>query len=297
MSPGVGHPYGTKRVCSILGVARSSYYSWRQASVDGKQPSRRPRGPVPSVDDDGLLSLIREAIDTSPFHGEGHRKVQARIRRTNGIRVGRRRVLRLMRENHLLAPGRVPKGEPNLHEGRIVTDEPNVMWGTDGARVMTLDEGNVWIFATLEHWNAECLGWHVTKRGNRFAALEPVRQAVESQFGTACGDAARGVALRHDHGTQYTSDDFQAELRFLGIQTSPAFVREPETNGVAERFFRTLKEQVIYGRVYRNVSELRDAIGQFVQTYNHHWTLDKLNYLSPVEARIVWMRSYELKAA
>ena len=297
MSPGVGRPYGAKRVCSILGIARSSFYSWRQARMNSSQPSRRPRGPVPEVDDDRLLSFIRDTIDTSPFHGEGHRKIHARIRRTKGIRVGRRRVLRLMRENHLLAPGRVPKGEPNLHEGHIVTDEPNVMWGTDGARVVTSDDGNVWVFATLEHWNAECLGWHVAEWGNRFAALEPVRQAVESQFGAACGDVARGVALRHDHGSQYTSDDFQAELRFLGIQASPAFVREPETNGVAERFFRTLKEQVIHGRVYRNVRELRDAIGQFVQTYNHHWTLEKLNYLSPTEARIAWMRSNELKAA
>ena len=53
--------------------------------------------------------------------------------------------------------------------------------------------------------------------------------------------------MRHDHGSQYMSNDFHAELRFLGIVSSPAFVRQPEGNGCIERFFRTLKEQLAVG--------------------------------------------------
>lgn len=79
-----------------------------------------------------LLIAIRADLETSPFIGEGHRKVWARLRIVRGIRVSRARVLRLMHENALLSPHRRPQGEPNLHDGTITTDRPNDMWGTDG---------------------------------------------------------------------------------------------------------------------------------------------------------------------
>jgi putative transposase len=56
---------------------------------------------------------------------------------------------------------------------------------------------------------------------------------------------ASGLALRHDHGSQYVSHHFQSEIRFLGLASSPAFVREPEGNGCAERFIRVLKENLL----------------------------------------------------
>ena len=87
-------------------------------------------------------------------------------------------------------------------------------------------------------------------------------------FGHVGSDAARGLAVRMDHGTQYLSDHFQNQLKFWGIAPSFAFLEEPQTNGVAERFFRTLKEQVIYGRVFRTIAEVRQAVAAFVERYN-----------------------------
>jgi transposase InsO family protein len=80
-----------------------------------------------------------------------------------------------------------------------------------------------------------------SRRGNRFEALEPLRQGVREHLGRFEAKAAEGLAIRHDHGSKYLSDDFQRELRFLGMASSPSFVREPEGNGCAERFIRTLK--------------------------------------------------------
>ncbi len=68
---------------------------------------------------------------------------------------------------------------------------------------------------------------------------------------------ARGLTLRQDHGSQYGSDAFQRELDFLGIESSPAFVRAPEGNGYAERFIRTLKEQLLWVRTFATVEEPR----------------------------------------
>ena len=64
---------------------------------------------------------------------------------------------------------------------------------------------------------------------------------------------------------------FTNQIKFWGIQPSYAFVAEPQTNGVAERFNRTLKEQIIHGRIYRNIAELRDAVRDFVELYNAQW--------------------------
>jgi putative transposase len=79
----------------------------------------------------------------------------------------------------------------------------------------------------------ECVGSHAARSGNRFEALEPVRQGVLHHFGRIEKSVAKGLSLRHDHGSNYLSRDFQDEIAFLGIESSPAFVHQPEGNGVA----------------------------------------------------------------
>jgi len=283
-SEGAGKRYGLERVCRVLDFSRSTIYAQQTAaSVVPLRPQRR--GPKPKLPDAGLLTAIRADLDASPFTGEGHRKVWARLRIVGGLRVSRARVLRLMRENSLLSPHRRPQGEPVLHDGSIITDRPNEMWGTDGIRIETVDEGWVWVFAAVDHFDACCVGIHAVKIGNRFAALQPIAQGLRTEFGATGAEAGRGLTLRMDHGTQYTADDFLNQVRFWGVAPSFAFVAEPQTNGVAERFNRTLKEQVIHGRVFRNVEEVRAAVTAFKDLYNQHWRLEKLGFMSPLEAR------------
>jgi len=283
-SAGTGKPYGLERVCRVLEFPRSTIYAQRQAArVVPLHPARR--GPKPKVSDADLLAAIRADLAASPFTGEGHRKVWARLRILCDIRVGRSRVLRLMREHQLLSPHRRPQGAPVLHDGTITTERPNEMWGTDGIRIETVDEGWVWVFSAVDHFDACCVGIHAVKIGNRFAALQPIAQGLQSEFGATGADAGRGLVLRMDNGTQYTADDFLNQVKFWGIAPSFAFVAEPQTNGVAERFNRTLKEQAIHGRVFKNVKELRAAVTAFKERYNHHWRLEKLGFMSPLEAR------------
>lgn len=283
-SDATGKSYGLERVCRVLEFPRSTIYAQSQAAK--VIPLHRARrGPKPKVSDADLLAAIRADLTTSPFTGEGHRKVWARLRILRDIRVGRSRVLRLMRENQLLSPHRRPQGVPILHDGTITTDRPNQMWGTDGIRIETVDEGWVWVFSAVDHCDACCLGIHAVKVGNRFAALQPIAQGLQSEFGATGADAGRGLRLRMDNGTQYTADDFLNQVKFWGIAPSFAFVAEPQTNGVAERFNRTLKEQALHGRVFRNVEEVRTAVTAFKDRYNRHWRLEKLGFMSPLEAR------------
>ena len=282
VSPATGKRYGIKRACDVLGFPRSSFYS---AQKPGKPEAPDKRGPKPQWSDGDLLGFIRRDLDRSLFQGEGHRKVWARLRIMDGLRVSRKRILRIMREHCLLSPHRGRQAPPLAHEGTLVTDAPNVMWGTDGSRVLTRDDGWVWVFAALEHFNSECVGHCVSKMGTRFQALEPVAMGITDIFGGVGAGAARGLALRMDHGSQYLADHFQNQIRFWGIAPSFAFVSQPQTNGIAERFFRTLKEQAIHGRMFRNVEEVRNAVDQFIQNYNSSWRLERLNYMSPVEYR------------
>ncbi len=80
-------------------------------------------------------------------------------------------------------------------------------------------------------------------------------------------------------------DDFQNEIRFLGIESSPAFVREPEGNGCIERLFKTLKEQLLWVRHFRSIPELFHALQEFRALYNRSWLIERLGFQSPVQAR------------
>lgn len=107
-SPCAKRPYGLARVCRVWRVPRSSVYDarWkREAAARGEVHAPRKRGPVGACSDEDLLRHIQAALDGSPWVGEGHRKVWARLRREGGC-TSRRRVLRIMRENGLLAPQR-----------------------------------------------------------------------------------------------------------------------------------------------------------------------------------------------
>lgn len=283
VSPSTSRQYGVSRVLKAWMISPSTYYDRIKAG-----PRQRP-GPKPKSSDERVIEDIREDLRNSPFMGEGHRKVHARLRR-KGIRVGRSRVLRLMRTEKLLSPNRSPSRPVRAHDGRIVTDAPNQRWGTDGTKVWTELDGWIWLFTVVEHWNSECLGFHVTKRGNRFAALEPLTQALCKRLGSAERGIALGLELecRMDNGSQYRADDFRHQLKGWGISASYGLVRQPETNGVAERFNRTLKEQVISGAYFRDVEEVREAVGRFVQAYNQEWLVEKLGYRSPSEAHEAW---------
>jgi putative transposase len=280
-SPVTSKPYGLAAVCRVWRLARSGVY--RHRAPPPATPPRR-RGPIGALSDAALTSAIRDVLAASPFHGEGHRKVWARLRYA-GTRTSLRRVLRLMRENDLLAPGRVgsPRG-PRNHDGTIIPETIDTMWGTDLTTTFT-GEGSAAVFIAVDHCSAECVGVHAHARATRFEALEPIRQGVRRYFGGFAANIARGLKARHDHGSQYMSDHFQKEIAFLGIESSPAFVRAPEGNGCAERFIRTLKENLLWVRHFETIEELRQALLAFRETYNETWLIERHGYLTPSQFR------------
>src|SRR3712207_2513931 len=223
-------------------------------------------GPAPMPSWSDTSAPRSSPLLASRLHGEGHRKVRARLRHA-GIRTSARRVRRLLGQNGLLAPHRVGRPMEHAHDGTITTAAVDVMWGTDMTQTVTLREGRARVFVAVDHCSGECVGSHAARSGNRFQALEPGRQGVLPPFRRIEQDAAKGLSLRHDHGSNYMSGDFQDEIAFLGIESSPAFVRQPEGNGVAERFIRTLKENFLWVHTFDTVEELRCGLREFVAHY------------------------------
>lgn len=134
MSPATGKRYPLTLICSVWRVNRSSVYACRERTPEGASQSQvRKRGPKTPLSDAELVKEIRTVLKDSRFLGEGHKKVTIRLRH-KGIRVGKNRVLRRMRENRLLAPVRQrhERGD-RTHRGTVRTERPDEMWGTETA--------------------------------------------------------------------------------------------------------------------------------------------------------------------
>jgi hypothetical protein len=215
----------------------------RHKSLIACEPAKR--GPKGFMSDDALLGEIRAVLGSSTFVGEGHRKVWVRLRHERGVRSSMRRVLRIMREHHILARERHTSIRgPATHDLTSATDKPGLMW-----------------------------------------AIECLREAIHLTKGRYDTNIAEGTALRHDHGSQFISHAFQDELKTLGIASSPSFVRQPEGNGCVERFIRTLTEQLLWLQRYRTVEELNQALRPFVHRFNNHWIIGRIGYRTPAAHR------------
>ncbi len=161
-----GRAYPLNMICEVYRLPRSTVYTWAARQEEAPKPLLK-RGPRTRVGDAELRGAIRQVLRDSPFLGEGHRKVRARLR-ARGLRVGRNRVLRLMREHGLLAPSR----RRHVHgdrarAGTIQTPRPNELWGADATRVSTRRDGWCWFFGAIDHCSEDIVGWHVAKKGDR----------------------------------------------------------------------------------------------------------------------------------
>lgn len=149
--------------------------------------------------DDELLTAIGREIAESPFVGEGHKKLRARLA-LRGIHTSGKRVLRLTREAGLLAPTpKVRKRAKRLHDGTITVTVPDTLWATDATEAHTRQEGRCAVFAIVDHASGEV--WvDASRRMDRWAAADLLREVCTERFGSVEQAVADGLALRYDGG-------------------------------------------------------------------------------------------------
>lgn len=297
ISPSTERRYPLATICGLRGLSRVTLHRQRarQAANDPRRPRRR--GPQGAASDAELRTAFREVIEALPFKGEGCRKIGARLR-LRGLRTAARRVRRLMQAHALLAPHRPAPLAARPHDGTVLTERVDQVWhepacatgssrpANDITETFTTAGGRAYIFAAVDHCSGAFVGIHAALGANRGQALEPIRQGVARHFGAIDRPGiASGLTLRHDRGSSTMSADFHREIRFLGMTSAPAFVRQPEGNSVAERAIRTLKEQLLWVRHFATVEELRQALTALAAEYNASWMRQRHSYETPEQIR------------
>jgi len=272
------------QVLRVSGLSSSAWYDKRiRKSSDLKQ---KP-GPKPKHSDTEVLAALRVLLKDPMFSGEGYKKLKVRLSRI-GMEVGKERLLRILSDAELLArPRRVNNGSSRKHDGRIITDAANVMYGCDIKEWKSV-EGKFYMFSIIDHYNNEILSHLCCLSAKAKDATEVLRMALKSRFGKLDKHVCSSIklALRTDNGSQFIAKEFEKELQFLGIKLSKAYVRSPECNGIIERYHRTIKQQINHKLKKVSFAEACQIIKQFVEDYNKHWLIHRLGLLSPIEYRI-----------
>lgn len=291
--PDTGKRYPVRMILRVAEYSSAAYYGhlrYRQA---------QKRGPKTSLSDEDLALEIKATMDAIPFHGTGYKKIHGRMSRNlkkKGHSVSKNRVLRIMKERNMLNKPSGGTGSSRVHDGTLITDAPNVMWGTDGKKFFTRRDGWCWLFDVIDHFNSEVIGYNVVKYGDRYEATRAVQNAVVHRFGAIEKGIAQGIVMRNDRGSQYISDFYRNSMTHLGIELSYTWARSPESNGVIERFHRTIEEQVFRMYDFETIEEAEKVIREFIYLYNREWMLERLGYLSPNEALCAYVSAVQKSA-
>jgi transposase InsO family protein len=141
------------------------------------------------------------------------------------------------------------------------------MWGTDGKKFFNQRDGWFWLFAII--FNSEIIGYTVVKKGDRFEVTRAVQHAINKRFGSLEKDVAKGVKVRSDRGSQCTSAYYMQSMSHYGIKMSHTWEKSPDSNGIIERVFRTIEEQLFMLHDFATLEEAEKAIGDFIELYNN----------------------------
>ena len=267
--------YPVRLLCTVLEVSRSGYYAW----VD------RPAAPK-TLADAQLVVEIRAAL----VRGRGaygspriHRELRAR-----GIRVGKKRIERLMRDNGVVARQKrrfvhttdsrhAHPIAPNLLDRDFDPKAANEVWAGDVTYIAT-GEGWLYLAVLLDLFSRRVVGWATSAANDRQLALDALGHAVRSRR------PAPGLVHHTDRGSPYASDEYRQALLDRGLVASMSRTGDCYDNAVAESFFATLKAEHVDHEDFATRAVGTASIGDYVERfYNTARRHSHLGYVSPIE--------------
>lgn len=260
-----------ERMCTLLEVSRAGYYRhWRRSA--------------PAAEETGLRDRLQQLALAHRHYG--YRRLGPLLRR-EGWAVNHKRVLRLLGEDNLLCLRRktfVPattdsrhgwKVYPNLAR-RLLPTTINQLWIADITYVR-LAETFVYLAVVLDAYSRRVVGWAMADHLRAELALAALRMALGNRE-----VVAGGLVHHSDRGIQYACGDYMKLLEAHGIQPSMSRAGCPYDNAMAESFMKTLKQEEVDGRTYRDLAEARASIGWFIDdVYNRQRLHSALDYLAP----------------
>ena len=265
-------------LCRTVGVSRQGFYAWRR-----RPPSER------AVVDAELGVRIRQVHEqTEGIYGAP--RIHAELQLEHGIRVGRKRVARLMRQLGLRgADGRRggprttvrdPKrpSAPDLVDRDFARAEPNRLWVCDLKYVQT-GQGFLFLAAVQDVFSRRIIGWSMRDDLKAELVLDALGMAV-----TARGQDAAGVVAHSDHGSQYTSLVYGAYAKQSGIDLSMGSIGDPWDNALAESFFASLEKELLRRERLATREQARLRVFWYIECfYNPRRRHSSLGMLSPID--------------
>ena len=263
-----------ERMCALAGVSRAGYYRHLQASAPRQEET-----------------LVRDAVQRAALEKRhyGYRRITWHLRYCEGLMVNHKRVLNIMREDNLLCMRKKPfvpmttlsrhgwQVVPNLARGLELTGLDQ-LWVADITYVR-LREEFVYLAIVLDAFSRRVIGWALADHLEASLAVAALEMAIEQR------QPQPGSLIHHsDRGVQYACSEYAALLNRHGIQASMSRVGNPYDNAKAESFMKTLKQEEIDGRDYRDIDDARQQIGAFIEPlYNRQRLHSALRYRTPVQ--------------
>lgn len=212
----------------------------------------------------------------------GYRKVCSRARRA-GFVVNRKKVARLLREWGFTR--RRPKPHPKRQGRPFNITASNQLWQTDLTAVWCGEDGWAYFCGVIDCYDRSLLGWTFTLRCRARDVSPALEQAFSTAFPYAHDDDDPAVVVRHDNGTQFTSEHYRDIASGLKVRLSRTAYRHPDGNAFIERLYRTLKEECVWPNEFASFDEALAAITAWVLDYNTERPHDSLGQRTPAEAR------------
>lgn len=261
-------------MCDVLEVSRSGYYAWRNRPISARRCS-----------DERILGTIREVY-------RKNRKVYGSPRIHNvlkeqGMRLGRKRVARLMRQNAIVAEPyrrmkwrwafKTAKGAANLVQRKFTVSQPNRIWAADMSAFWT-GSGWVHLAIVMDLYSRRIVGWAMHGQMTERLVVDALEMAVLSR-------RPSGSLVHHsDQGSQYQSRLFQGKLKEYGIQISMSRRGNCWDNAVVESFFRTVKQELQNDARFKSREEARTQLFDYIEVfYNRQRKHSTLGYISPAQ--------------
>ena len=261
-------------MCRVLKISRSGYYAWCDRPLSAR--ARR----------DHWLTEKIEAIHQRSRGVYGAPMIQAELADDYGIRVGRKRVARLMRgaglrgaslRRFVITTTSDPKAKrpPDLVERRFYAEGPNRLWVADITFIPTWS-GFLYLAMVLDVYSRRVVGWAMETHLRTELILAALEMALVQR-------RPKGVIHHSDPGCQYTSYAFGKRCQEAGVMPSIGSVGDAYDNAMAESFFATLERELLSRRRFRSQAEAKMAVFEWLEGwYNRHRRHSSLGYRSPV---------------
>jgi transposase InsO family protein len=269
-------------MCRILGVTRSGYYHYKKNRYSQRK-----------IENKVILALIKQIWKNS-YHSYGYRRIHAELR-SQGLRINRKRVLRLMRENSISAKMKKKFKRttdsnhnnyisPNLLNQNFNVELPNTVWAADITYIST-HEGWLYLSVILDLYSRKVVGWSMSNRMTSQLVIDSLEHAIEVR------KPEDGLIFHSDRGSQYSSFDFRISLKKHNIIQSMSGKGNCYDNAVAESFFHTLKTEWIYWGKFKSRNEAKSSVFSFIEVfYNRKRRHSYLEYLSPYNYELLYFR-------